>query len=259
MLFSAHRIVFMIFVLSIVALSANAHADTDASEAKVVEVSELAMQRLQWGAKATRFARKLIPKAGNNLLDVLSTKDNSRRRYNMTREWPVNGAPINFSASRMTGLLSCTRGGGCTEYAIAAVYYLGSKDIDHPFDIHSITGSDHMVAMIGDPRKEPADQVVVIDPWVIDAEPVLLKHHFLYPKIKAGALSERSLITVERGLQARLLRRKAAKFVRGKLNMKRLEGRAKMFRGYADVRTAFMHGKKRIYELRSRSKKTRRK
>jgi hypothetical protein len=156
-------------------------------------VSDKVAERLRLAERALRYAAVAIPETGNQAESLVRTRGNSYFRVLATRDL---GKPRELE-SRMTsrrakravddrrdgvlaGVVSCTRGGNCWELARVAEHYLAMQRHDETISVVAVEGHDHSYVLIGDHLREPAEDIVVVDPWVRNPRPVRLSDYVFF-------------------------------------------------------------------------------
>jgi hypothetical protein len=170
-----------IFLVLLLALPAS-QAAADSREVVVTEVSPKVAERLQLAAKAIRFVKRGIPKAGNQHEHVYDTKGNSHFRMIATRRTSIGSrvqspelkalaAKDRLAASAAT--IAATKGGNCGEHSVLSMHYLSGLNTGQTLTRAGVEGVDHAFVLIGDLKKDPLHEIVVVDPWVTNPQPLL--------------------------------------------------------------------------------------
>jgi hypothetical protein len=152
------------------------------------EVSAKAMGRLQVAADAIAETKKAIPKQGNQVEALSSSKMNSKYRLEVMRDdsmWEYTNetsrrlAGENFEA-QLAAKADIAHGGNCGEHGFLAYHYLRQHAKGEKIAVSSSGELDHQFAVIGDQAKESATEMVVSDPWVMKPTACLWEDHFAY-------------------------------------------------------------------------------
>jgi len=206
----SHRSLALLAALVLCATSQAASAD----DLPPHEVDAQVVARFKLAAQAIRFARTAIPHAGNQRSHLQTTEGRSRSRMLLTQQ-----IANHMSWDDTAGIVACTRGGNCGENAQLAAHYLASRDTSEPFGVYHVPGLDHAFVLIGDPLTEPANKVVVVDPWVVNPTPVLWEDYFAYhDSLKLKTSVRRIEYAAERGKNARAKRRQVRNEMRKTVN-----------------------------------------
>ena len=157
------------------------------------EVSAKTMGRLQVAADAIAETKKAIPKQGNQVEALQSSRMNSKYRLEVMRDdslWEYTNetsrtlANTHFEA-QLAAKADIAHGGNCGENAFLAYHYLRLHAKGEKIAVSSSGDLDHEFAVIGDQSKEKASEMVVADPWVMKPTACLWEDHFAYgPDLK---------------------------------------------------------------------------
>jgi len=157
------------------------------------EVSAKTLGRLQIAADAIAETKKAIPKQGNQVEALSSSRMNSKYRLQVMRDdsmWEYTNetsrrlAGENFEAA-LAAKADVAHGGNCGEHAFLAYHYLRQHAKGEKVAVSSSGDLDHEFAVIGDQSKEKASEMVVADPWVMKPTACLWEDHFAYgPDLK---------------------------------------------------------------------------
>ena len=155
------------------------------------DVSAKTMGRLQVAADAIAETKKAIPKQGNQVVALESSRMNSKYRllamrdmggaasFEYTNETSRRLAAENPEAD-MAARADLAHGGNCGEHAYLAYHYLRLHAKGEKIAVSSSGTLDHEFAVIGDQKKEKASELVVADPWVNKPTACLWEDHFAY-------------------------------------------------------------------------------
>ncbi|MDQ3340232.1 MAG: hypothetical protein M4D80_34170 [Myxococcota bacterium] len=152
------------------------------------EVSAKTMGRLQVAADAIAETKKAIPKQGNQVQALSSSKMNSKYRLEVMRNdsmWEYTNetsrrlADENFEA-QLAAKADIAHGGNCGEHGFLAYHYLRQHAKGEKIAVSSSGELDHQFAVIGDQAKESPSEMVVSDPWVMKPTACLWEDHFAY-------------------------------------------------------------------------------
>src|SRR5688572_12091821 len=152
------------------------------------EVSAKTMGRLQLAADAIAETKKAIPKQGNQVEAMSSSRMNSKYRLDVMRDdsmWEYTNATAerlageNFEA-QLAAKADIAHGGNCGEHAFLAFHYLRHHAKGEVIQVSSSGDLDHQFAIIGDTKKEAGHELVVSDPWVMKPTACLWEDHFAY-------------------------------------------------------------------------------
>ncbi len=155
---------------------------------KKKEVSQKTLGRLQVAADAIAETKKAIPAQGNQVVALTNTKMNSKyrliamrdhRAWEYTNETSRRVAAENFEAD-VAAKADLAHGGNCGEHAFVAYHYLRQHAKGEVVQVSSSGTLDHAFAVIGDTKKEKANELVVSDPWVMKPTACLWEDHFAY-------------------------------------------------------------------------------
>ena len=157
------------------------------------EVSAKTMGRLQLAADAIAETKKAIPKQGNQVEALSSSRMNSKYRLQVMRDdslWEYTNetsrqlANTHFEA-QLAAKADIAHGGNCGEHAFLAYHYLRLHAAGEKIAVSSSGDLDHEFAVIGDQAKEKPSEMVVADPWVMKPTACLWEDHFAYgPDLK---------------------------------------------------------------------------
>jgi hypothetical protein len=157
------------------------------------EVSAKTMGRLQVAADAIAETKKAIPKQGNQVEALQSSRMNSKYRLEVMRDdsmWEYTNetsrtlANTHFEA-QLAAKADVAHGGNCGENAFLAYHYLRLHAKGEKVAVSSSGDLDHEFAVIGDQAKEKPSEMVVADPWVMKPTACLWEDHFAYgPDLK---------------------------------------------------------------------------
>lgn len=139
-------------------------------------VSRKVMQRLRSAREAIAFVKRAIPKQGNMVDTVRETKGNAARRMMYAR---LVTQPSYNLATAAAAAVACSRGGACSEHAQLAKHYLEIQDVEPEIYTAKVRDEDHAFVWIG-AKDDPDDEVVIVDPWVMNPEPVLWKDFWVH-------------------------------------------------------------------------------
>jgi hypothetical protein len=171
-------------LLLLVALLAIPASEAAADDREVVfsEVSPKVAARLKLAAQAIRFVKRGIPKAGNQHEHVYDTKGNSYYRTQATRQTRI-GARVESPALKTlaskdplaarAATIAATSGGNCGEHSVLAMHYLSGLDTKQTLTRAGVQGVDHAFVLIGDLKNDPLHEIVVVDAWVTNPQPLL--------------------------------------------------------------------------------------
>lgn len=152
------------------------------------EVSTKVMGRLQLAADAIAETKKAIPKQGNQVEALQSSRMNSKYRLEVMRDdsmWEYTNetsrrlANQHFEA-QLAAKADVAHGGNCGEHAFLAYHYLREHAKGEKIAVSSSGELDHQFTVIGDQSKESASEMVVSDPWVMKPTACLWEDHFAY-------------------------------------------------------------------------------
>lgn len=200
---------------------------TRANELPVKErrVSAKVAERLRLAARALRFVKRAVPYAGNQLPALLATKGNSYFRSEMARElWIPARVPStqkladSDKLAAQAAVIACTRGGRCGENAALAFHYLKGLGTNQTITSAGVKGVDHAFVLIGDLKKDPLREIVVVDPWVTKAQPILFSD-FVFKKKRSEieAFDVAQKLTKEEAKRSRQARRTLTRALRKSL------------------------------------------
>ena len=170
-----------IFLVLLLALPAT-EAAADDREVVHSEVSEKVAARLKLAAQAIRFVKRGIPKAGNQHEHIYDTKGNSYYRTQAARRTNISSrveSPALKSLASKDPLaakaatIAATSGGNCGEHSVLAMHYLSGLDTGQTLTRAGVEGVDHAFVLIGDLKNDPLHEIVVVDAWVTDPQPLL--------------------------------------------------------------------------------------
>jgi hypothetical protein len=157
------------------------------------EVSAKTMGRLQVAADAIAETKKAIPKQGNQVEALSSSRMNSKYRLDVMRDdsmWEYTNetsrrlAGEHFEA-QLAAKADVAHGGNCGEHGFLAYHYLRQHAKGEKIAVSSSGDLDHQFAVIGDQEKESGSEMVVADPWVMKPTACLWEDHFAYgPDLK---------------------------------------------------------------------------
>ncbi len=191
----AHRIS-TIFLVALLTLPAT-EAAADDREVVHSEVSPKVAARLKLAAQAIRFVKRGIPKAGNQHEHVYDTKGNSYYRTQATRTTRignrVESPALKALASKdplaaKAATIAATSGGNCGEHSVLAMHYLSGLDTGQTLTRAGVQGVDHAFVLIGDLKNDPLHEIVVVDAWVTNPQP-LLYSDFSFKKERSKILT----------------------------------------------------------------------
>ncbi len=169
---------------SLVATSASAQELPE----KQREVSPKVAERLRLASQALRFVRKGIPFSGNQQVALQKTQGNSHYRMQLTRSTSLGarvpgmaGLASKDRLAAQSATIACTGGGNCGENATLALHFLKGLGSAQTFTKAGVQGVDHAFVLIGDIKKDPFHEIVVVDAWVTNPQP-LLYSDFVFKK-----------------------------------------------------------------------------
>lgn len=155
------------------------------------QVSPKTMARLQVAADAIAETKRAIPAQGNQVVALRKTNMNSKYRLRVMRDdfaqpcWEYTNATSqrlaneNFEAD-LAAKADIAHGGNCGEHAFLAYHYLRLHAKGEKIQVSSSGSLDHQFSVIGDTKKEKANELVVADPWVNKPTACLWEDHFAY-------------------------------------------------------------------------------
>lgn len=152
------------------------------------EVSAKTMGRLQLAAGAIAETKKAIPKQGNQVEALQTSRMNSKYRLQVMRDdsmWEYTNetsrrlASTHFEA-QLAAKADVAHGGNCGEHAFLAYHYLREHAKGEKIAVSSSGELDHQFSVIGDQAKESPSEMVVADPWVMKPTACLWEDHFAY-------------------------------------------------------------------------------
>jgi hypothetical protein len=170
-----------IFLVTLLMVPAT-EAAADDREVVHSEVSPKVAARLKLAAQAIRFVKRGIPKAGNQHEHIYDTKGNSYYRTQATRTTRignrVESPALKALASKdplaaKAATIAATRGGNCGEHSVLAMHYLSGLDTKQTLTRAGVQGVDHAFVLIGDLKNDPLHEIVVVDAWVTNPQPLL--------------------------------------------------------------------------------------
>lgn len=148
-------------------------------------VGYTAAKRLELGGQVIKDVRQMLPYgAGNQIADSQRTGGESSGRTVLAMQdaGKLQGQEgVIRNLLRMAGAAVTWGAGNCQEQAAVTYTVLRSKcdaKTKVSYCIHS--GSHHVFAAIGEPLVDPAGEVVIVDPWPINAQALLWEDHFCY-------------------------------------------------------------------------------
>jgi hypothetical protein len=185
-----------IFLVALLSMPAS-EAAADDREVATSEVSPKVAARLKLAAQAIRFVKRGIPHAGNQHEHVYDTKGNSYYRTQATRTTRignrVESPALKTLASKdplaaKAATIAATSGGNCGEHSVLAMHYLSGLDTKQTLTRAGVQGVDHAFVLIGDLKNDPLHEIVVVDAWVTNPQP-LLYSDFSFKKDRSKILT----------------------------------------------------------------------
>jgi len=155
------------------------------------EVSAKTMGRLQVTADAIAETKRAIPKQGNQVVALTSSRMNSKYRllamrdiggqasFEYTTETSRRLAEENPEAD-IAARADIAHGGNCGEHGFLAYHYLRLHAKGEKIAVSSSGSLDHQFTVIGDQKKEKPNELVVADAWVNKPTACLWEDHFAY-------------------------------------------------------------------------------
>lgn len=194
------------------------HTGPDAAHATRRAEGEAALPTKQVSAKAARrlnFAKDAIAAtkrvlhfgAGNQIEAIAATKMNSTFRLHAMREpsyWTLAPEVRQLAEENPEATAAAkadlVHGGNCGEHADLAFEYLRRSAPGEQI-LYAGSEIDHAFVLLGDHRREKANEVAVADPWPTRATACLWEDHFcfgtaitVYQEMKADGRSLKSAI-----------------------------------------------------------------
>ena len=153
----------------------------------VKRVSDKAHKRLSLAADAIAATKRAIYFQGNQTDALKETKMNSWYRTKAVRDadcWEMTPEAARLAARHPEASVAAkedlAHGGNCAEYAWVAFHYLREHGVGETIQRTKKAGLDHLWALIGDVKKEPASDVAVADAWVNQPLACLWEDYFAY-------------------------------------------------------------------------------
>lgn len=153
----------------------------------IKRVSAKAAKRLSLAADAIAATRRAIHFQGNQTDSLKATKLNSWWRTKAMRDadcWEMTPEAASLASKQPSSLVAAKadilHAGNCSEYASVAFHYLREHAVGETIQRTSKKGLDHVWALIGDVKKEPASEVAVADGWVNEPLACLWEDYFAY-------------------------------------------------------------------------------
>jgi hypothetical protein len=217
-------------------------------------VSTNVVQRLEAAQAAIEHINNNVMQygAGNQMEDIVETKGVSRNRAQALKQKNVvsdfrSMAP-GAEEARSTVKAEHWKAGVCDDYAKVTLDYLRSQLTG--VQLTRVAHDRHAFVLIGNPETEPADQVVVADPWPTRPQAVLWKDHFCYtesPKVNAEVNADGQ---VDHKARKEVKPNKKQSASKGKLRDTPLQEMLTQARKYNDIwfqRSALKEGKPVFY------------
>lgn len=153
----------------------------------IKRVSDKVHKRLSLAADAIAATKRAIYFQGNQHDALKATKLNSWYRTKAVRDpecWEMTPEAARLGAQNFEALIAAkediAHGGNCFEYAWVALHYLREHAPGETLQRTQKSGLDHVWALIGDVKKEPASEVAVADAWVNQPQACLWEDYFAY-------------------------------------------------------------------------------
>ncbi len=190
------RPISVILLIALLAMPAT-EAAADDREVVISEVSPKVAARLKLAAQAIRFVKRGIPKAGNQHEHIFDTKGNSYYRTQATRRTNIGSRVESPTLKALAGkdrlaasaaTIAATKGGNCGEHSVLAMHYLSGLDTGQTLTRAGVQGVDHAFVLIGDLKNDPLHEIVVVDAWVTNPQP-LLYSDFSFKKERSKILT----------------------------------------------------------------------